>query len=191
MTEDWLDYPADQREPLGIAGCFVLRHAVSRDDRGAFHRVLDENLMDAGSSRLRRLQWSVSHNTHRGTLRGPHFQLPPYEETKIVACVSGRVLDVLVDLRSDQPTLGFARAFELEANDGKSVVVAPGVAHGFLTLEDDSSLIYGIHPAYQPTSTSGVRWADPALGIDWTIPPVVVSDRDRHLPSLAEAIALR
>lgn len=129
------------------------------------------------------VQTSVSHNAVAGTLRGLHFQAPPHEEDKLVTCVRGSLFDVLLDLRRDSPTFRSWFGVELSAGNGRSVFVPAGLAHGFQTLEDETTVLYNISAYYRPEAARGVRWDDPAFGIEW--PPAetrVISERDRSFP---------
>jgi len=125
------------------------------------------------------VQCSVSFNLRRGTLRGMHYQKPPHEEEKLVRCTAGAIFDVILDLRRQSQTyLGWV-GIELSASNHKSVYVPAGCAHGFLTLEDNSEITYQMSQAYCPGSAAGVRWDDPAFGIEWPASNVIMSDRDR------------
>lgn len=129
------------------------------------------------------VQTSVSHNAVAGTLRGLHFQAPPHEEDKLVTCVRGSLFDVLLDLRRDSPTFRSWFGVELSAGNGRSVFVPAGLAHGFQTLRDETTVLYNISAYYRPEAARGVRWDDPAFGIEW--PPAetrVISERDRSFP---------
>lgn len=175
--------------PTPIAGATIMEWPVHVDERGSFHRIADRAQQDASELPLRACQWSLSRNNKKGTFRGIHFQWPPYEETKLVSCVSGKIFDVLVDLRPASETRECAACLELCAGDGRTLYVPPGVAHGFLCLEDDTALLYGITPEYKPDSTFGVRWNDPAVNIDWPISPTIVADRDQSWPDLSDILA--
>jgi dTDP-4-dehydrorhamnose 3,5-epimerase len=121
---------------------------------------------------------SLSFNPRAGTLRGLHLQLAPHEESKLVLCVSGAIYDVVVDLRPGSSTHRNWDAVELIAPEPLAVFVPPGVAHGYLTTVDNSTVYYQISTAYEPTSALGARWDDPAFGISWPSEPVVISARD-------------
>jgi dTDP-4-dehydrorhamnose 3,5-epimerase len=111
-----------------------------------------------------------------------HYQDAPYAETKIVRCVAGAVFDVAVDLRPDSPTLGKWVGFELSAQNGEALYLPEGVAHGFQTLADDTDVLYQISPRFIPGKGKGVRWNDPAFGIDWPLETLVISERDVAYP---------
>jgi dTDP-4-dehydrorhamnose 3,5-epimerase len=113
-----------------------------------------------------------------------HFQAPPHAEAKLVSCARGAIHDVVVDLRPGSPTWRRWAGVRLDADDGRLLYVPPGTAHGFLTLADDSTVLYQMSVAYVPEAARGVRWDDPLLAIEWPEPPLLVSARDRAFPLL-------
>jgi dTDP-4-dehydrorhamnose 3,5-epimerase len=125
------------------------------------------------------VQCNVSFNSHKGTLRGLHYQDVPHQETKLVRCTAGAVYDVIVDLRPASPSFKKHVAFTLSAVNHDMLYVPEGFAHGFLTLEDNTEVFYQMSEFYFPESSMGVRWNDPSFGINWPYPPCVVSDRDQ------------
>jgi len=127
---------------------------------------------------------SIAYNQSRLTLRGLHYQTSPHEETKLVRCTSGSVYDVVADLRPDSPTSRGWHGVELSAENRLALYVPAGCAHGYLTLEDDTELLYQISRPYMPDAATGVRWDDPTLGIHWPASPRVISPRDASLPYL-------
>lgn len=162
-----------------LQGTRVLTLDRKSDDRGFFARTFCEReLLEKGVEFPVR-QCNVSYNEKRGTLRGMHYQAPPHEESKIVWCLSGRVFDVVVDLRHDSPSFGEYMALELSAENGKMLYIPKGFAHGFLTLEDQTALFYWMSEFYQPGAERGLRYNDPALDLEWPFEPVVISDRDQ------------
>lgn len=169
-------------EPLGIEGAWRVELEPNQDDRGWFARTYDDELLRRHGVDLPIRQSSASFNLHRHTLRGIHHQLPPAEETKLIRCTRGAVYDVAVDIRPDSPTYCQWVGVTLGPDDFLSILLPPGVAHGFLTLEDRTEVVYDISPPYEPTLAAGVRWDDPAFGIDWPAEPSVISERDRSLP---------
>lgn len=165
-----------------LPGMLVLASQPSVDERGAFTRLFcRRELGDLGLARDVE-QANLSHSTAEGTLRGLHYQLGTSAETKIVTCVAGRAWDVVLDLRRDSPTFGQTVAVELTPENRKLVVVPEGCAHGFLTLESETTLIYFASAGWDPVRERGVRWDDPAFAIPWPIPPRVVSERDAAHP---------
>ena len=123
-----------------------------------------------------------------GTLRGLHFQIAPSPQGKLVRCTAGRILDVAVDIRTGSPTFGQHVSAELSADNGHQLWVPAGFAHGFITLEPDTEVQYKVTGYYDPNADKGLAWDDPALGIDWPLPPsgAVLSAKDQEHPQLAD-----
>lgn len=109
-----------------------------------------------------------------------HYQAQPFAETKLVRCIAGRIFDVVVDLRPESITRGQWLAFELDADEGQSLYIPEGIAHGFQALEDNCDVQYQITPSFVSGHGRGVRWNDPAFGIEWPIDVAVISDRDAN-----------
>jgi dTDP-4-dehydrorhamnose 3,5-epimerase len=126
----------------------------------------------------------VSYNAKRGTLRGLHWQRSPYEEAKLVRCIGGAIWDVVVDIRENSESYRRWFGTELSADNGKALYIPEGFAHGFITLEDETTVMYQISEAYHPDSAAGIRWDDPAIGIEWPMSPTLVSEKDRRWKSL-------
>jgi dTDP-4-dehydrorhamnose 3,5-epimerase len=165
-----------------IPGVVVVEAEPARDGRGAFARLHCPDAFAAAGWPFEPAQTSLSHNIAAGTLRGLHYQAAPHAETKLVRVTRGRAFDVVVDLRPDSPTHRRWAAVELDANRANAVLIPEGIAHGFLTLEDDTDVLYQIAPAYRPGHDRGVRWDDPAFAIAWPASPTVISDRDAAYP---------
>jgi dTDP-4-dehydrorhamnose 3,5-epimerase len=161
-----------------IAGVVVVDLEPRSDERGAFARLHCPQEFAAAGHPFAPVQTSLSRNPTMGALRGLHYQPAPHAEVKLVRCVRGRIYDVAVDLRPDSPTHRQWTAAELSAETGRALLVPQGVAHGFLTLEADSDVIYQISPAYEPGHEAGVRWNDPAFAIAWPAVPALISPRD-------------
>jgi dTDP-4-dehydrorhamnose 3,5-epimerase len=171
--------------PTRLDGALLIELEPHRDERGSFARLWDGALFSERGLEPGLAQVSVSSNPKTGTLRGLHFQLPPYEEAKLVRCIAGAIFDVIVDLRAGSPGYGRWEGFELTRSNGRQLYVPKGFAHGFQTLADDSEVLYFISTPYAPTAAAGLRWDDPTLGIGWPVPPRVISERDRTWPSFA------
>lgn len=167
-------------ESTPIADLYVLNRALARDDRGSFSRLFGEDDLTKAGRPTKAIHVNTSTSKHTGTLRGIHFQFPPYREAKIVACTSGAIWDVGVDLRPDSPTKYQWYGEILTPANGKSLVVPEGFGHAFITLEPNSTAVYVISTVYAPDYESGVRFDDPMLNIDWPIHPTVVSDKDKN-----------
>jgi dTDP-4-dehydrorhamnose 3,5-epimerase len=138
------------------------------------------------------VQDNQSFSAQQGTVRGLHYQLPPFAQAKLVRAVSGRLLDVAVDIRRSSPTFGQAVAVELSAAGGEQLFIPAGFAHGFCTLEPDTSLAYKVDAYYSAAHDRGIRWNDPALRIDWPVSEAeaMLSDKDRKQPFLSDVTDL-
>jgi dTDP-4-dehydrorhamnose 3,5-epimerase len=165
-------------EPTPLAGAFLVRLQPHHDERGFFARSFCREAYLAHGLNGDLLQCSISYNHRRGTLRGLHYQAPPAAETKLVRCTRGRIHDVIVDLRRDGPTFKRWFSTELSADNHHMVYIPEGIAHGFLTLEDQSEVAYQMSTPYRPESARGLRYDDPAFAIEWPFAPTVVGSRD-------------
>lgn len=168
--------------PTEIAGVVRVEAEPHEDARGGFARLHCPEEFAAAGIPFTPAQTSLSHNRAAGTLRGMHFQAAPHAETKLVRVTRGRAFDVAVDLRPDSHTHRRWTAAELSADNLVALFIPQGVAHGFLTLEPGTDVLYQIAPAYRPGHDAGVRWDDPAFGIAWPARPQVISDRDATYP---------
>lgn len=167
---------------LAVAGAWRIETDVLGDDRGPFYRAWCASEFGAHGLPDTLRQVSVSGNVRRGTLRGMHYRAIGDQEYKCVRCIRGAVYDVILDLRPESSTyLGWA-AVHLTADRHTAVCIPPGCAHGFLTLADESDLLYMMSVAYRPHAESGVRWNDSAFGIAWPERPIVISTRDAFYP---------
>jgi dTDP-4-dehydrorhamnose 3,5-epimerase len=154
-----------------------------RDTRGSFARLYcPEEFAAAGIADCRAWQVSLSRNPIRHTLRGMHFQAAPDNEAKLVRAVRGRAYDVVIDLRRDSPRYGDWIAVELDAQAMNAVFVPQGCAHGFMTLQPDTDVLYQISPVHVPGKACGVRWNDPTFGVRWPAEPALVDARDASWP---------
>ena len=163
-----------------IAGVFVLDPERIEDERGFFARTWCQTEFQEHGIDPRLVQSNLSFNKRKGTLRGMHCQRSPHEETKIVRCTMGALYDVALDLRPDSPTFKQWVGETLTAANHRMFVVPPGCAHGFLTLEDNTEILYQMSAYYSPTHAAGARWNDPAFGIRWPGEVAVIADRDRN-----------
>ncbi len=165
-----------------LRGAFLIDLERHEDDRGFFARSWCGREFEDHGLNPRIAQCSVSFNVRKGTLRGMHYQVKPFEEAKLVRCTRGSLRDVIVDLRPDSPTRAKHWSVVLSADNGRMLYVPEGLAHGFITLEDATEVFYQISEFYSPESQRGFRWNDPAFGIDWPDEVRVISERDRTFP---------
>lgn len=170
--------------PTPVAGVLRIAFDRHRDDRGWFERACCTEALAAAGAPFTVAQVNLSHNTHALTLRGLHYQEGAPPESKLVRVLRGRAFDVVADLRSGSPTHRRWTAVELSADSGEALFVPAGCAHGFLTLSDETELLYLMGAPFDPAGQRGVRWDDPTLAIAWPDVPRLMSDRDRNLPSL-------
>ena len=174
--------------PLAIPDvllCEPFRHA---DERGFFSEVWKRSADSAAGMHADWVQDNHSLSRTQGVLRGLHFQLEPMAQAKFVRVVRGRLWDVAVDIRQGIPSYGRHVAAELSAENWRQIFVPRGFAHGFITLEPDTEVIYKVDNEYSREHDRVIRWDDPALGIPWPLPAggPVLSDKDRHAPLLVE-----
>lgn len=171
-----------------IAGLLVLKQKITHDERGHFRRLYAEDELLSEGVPSKAFHVNSSFSKYSGTLRGIHFQFPPYAETKIVSCVSGSIWDVGVDLRPESPTRFEWFGTELNPTNGISLLIPEGFGHAFITLEPDTSVVYAISTGYSIANESGILFNEPILGIKWPILPKVISSKDSMWPPLQERI---
>jgi dTDP-4-dehydrorhamnose 3,5-epimerase len=170
-------------EETRLRGAFVIDLERREDERGFFARTWCANELADHGLNTRLVQANMSWNPRQGTLRGMHFQHAPHAETKLVRCTRGAIHDVIVDLRRDSETYRQWLGVELTAENGRALYVPEGFAHGYQTLVPDSEVHYLVTEFYTPAAEGGVRWDDPAFGIEWPDPEhAFVSDKDRSWP---------
>jgi dTDP-4-dehydrorhamnose 3,5-epimerase len=165
-----------------LPGAYVVELEPIEDERGWFARTFDAAAFEELGLDAAVVQCNASFNRRAGTLRGMHYQAEPHGEAKLVRCTRGAIFDVIVDLRPWSATTCRWFGIELRAGDAASLFVPAGFAHGFQTLGDDTEVHYQMSHRYVPEAARGVRWDDPAFGIEWPEPPAsgrVISDRDR------------
>ena len=165
-----------------VQGAYVIALDRREDERGFFARFWCEKELSEHGLVGRVAQINTGYSHKAGTLRGMHYQRPPHDEVKIVRCVRGAVYDVVVDLRPASPTYRQWAGVDLSGENGLLVYVPEGCAHGYLTLQDATELLYLTSKAYAPESATGVRYDDPAFGIVWPGVPQVMSKADRDWP---------
>jgi dTDP-4-dehydrorhamnose 3,5-epimerase len=176
--------------PARLDGVFLVEIDPHRDERGHFARTWCREEFAAHGLDAELAQASLSFNRTSGTLRGLHFQRAPHQETKLVRCTRGAIFDVALDLRPGSPTRGQWQGFELSAANAAALYIPKGCAHGFLTLDPATEVLYLISTPYAPDAADGVRFDDPAFAIDWPTPPTSISDKDRTWPDYRVGTAL-
>jgi dTDP-4-dehydrorhamnose 3,5-epimerase len=172
-------------EETSLPGAWIVDLERHGDERGFFARTFDRSEWQARGLNPAVVQCNTSYNVKAGTLRGLHFQAPPHGEPKLVRCTRGAIFDVAVDLRLDSPTRGRWFGIELTAENRRALYIPADLAHGFQTLVDDTEVLYMMGHEYVPESSRGVRWDDPAFGIEWPAAPSgrrTLSERDASYP---------
>lgn len=167
-----------------LPGAWVIELEHVSDERGWFARSFDTEEFQSRGLDPAVAQCNVSFNARCGTLRGMHYQADPHGESKLVRCLRGSIFDVAVNLRDDSPTRLRWHGVELSAENGLAYFIPAGMAHGFQTLSDDCEVLYQMGHRYVPDAARGVRFDDPAFGIQWPQPPGarIVSEKDRSYP---------
>jgi dTDP-4-dehydrorhamnose 3,5-epimerase len=168
--------------PTEFSGAYVIEPERHQDIRGYFARTFCENEFSARGLNTRIVQCGVSFNQKKGTLRGMHYQLPPFEEVKLVRCNRGAIYDVIIDVRQNSPTFKKHFAVQLDERNGKILYVPVGFAHGFQTLEDNTEVFYQMSQVYSAEHARGVRWNDRAFGICWPEDKRTILERDEDYP---------
>jgi dTDP-4-dehydrorhamnose 3,5-epimerase len=171
-----------------IKGLIAINPRIFADERGAFFESYNQKVFEENGLPFAFVQDNQSFSV-KGTLRGLHFQKAPYAQGKLVRVVTGKVLDVAVDIREDSPTFGQHETFILDGQTHQMLYIPEGFAHGFLALED-SIFSYKCTNLYNKNAESGIYWNDPSLRIDWGIKSPLVSEKDQLLPSF-QAISMR
>lgn len=176
-------------EETRISGAFLIGLEPIEDERGLFARTFCEREFAAHGIEMRIVQCSVSRNRRAGTLRGMHYSVAPAAERKVVRCTRGRIYDVLVDVRPGSATRHAWFGVELSAENGRALYIPEGIAHGFVTLDDDVDVVYQMSEFYDPSCSRGVRWDDPAFSIDWPRTVDVIAERDSGYPDISDRVA--
>jgi dTDP-4-dehydrorhamnose 3,5-epimerase len=173
---------------LVLEGAFLVKPSRFGDPRGFFSETFRASAMAEAGVREPFVQDNHARSPERGTLRGMHFQAPPFGQGKLVRCCRGAILDVIVDLRTASPTFGRTEAVELSAENWTQIFAPVGVAHGYVTLTDDCEVLYKTTSYYAPQAEGGLLWSDPALGVDWRMPAseIKTNARDSAWPRLAD-----
>lgn len=171
--------------PLGIPDVLLVRHDLIKDSRGFFAETFrEEPFLKAGIPRF--VQDNHARSA-RGVLRGLHYQIRPAAIGKLIRCVHGKVFDVAVDIRRGSPSYGQWVGVELSEEDGQSIFIPEGFAHGYCVLSEVADIFYRTTSYYSPGHDRGIRWDDPSIGITWPISDPILSEKDRRAPPLTEA----
>lgn len=173
--------------PTPFRGLKILERKIVGDERGSFHRMFCENELKEAGWISPVSQINFTRTTLRGTIRGMHYQKAPFAEMKLVACVVGRVLDVVVDLRAGSATFLKWFSVELAEDNHRSILVPEGFAHGFQALTDDVALLYSVSSPFTAEAEGGLNPMDPRIGIEWPLPVSTVSARDAGQPFVTDA----
>lgn len=176
----------DETELPGVKVVSPTKHG---DARGFFSEVYNRSAWESAGLRFDFVQDNHSFSAAIGTLRGLHFQIPPFAQDKLIRVGRGRIVDVAVDIRRSSPTFGTYVTVELSAANWRQLLVPIGFAHGFVTLEPDTEVLYKTTAGYSPAHDRGIAWNDPDIGIPWPLPNTgpMLSAKDRGWPRLREA----
>lgn len=170
--------------PTTLQDAYVIELEKTVDERGFFarswcRREFEDHRLDADLA-----QCNISFSQKKGTLRGMHYQLPPFAETKLVRCTRGSIYDVIIDLRPDSPTFLQWFGIDLTAENRRMLYVPKGFAHGFQTLADSTEVFYQMSEFYAPKYAQGFRWDDELVNIAWPLKVTVISDKDSTYPNI-------
>jgi dTDP-4-dehydrorhamnose 3,5-epimerase len=165
-----------------LKGAFIIEPERLEDNRGFFARICCQHEFEAHNITFVPVQCNISYNKKRGTLRGMHYQISPFEECRLVRCTAGAIFDVIIDLRSGSPTLTEHFEVVLTAQNYQMLYIPKGFAHGFQTLQEHSEVYYQMSEFYVSEASKGVRWNDPTFGIEWPVEDLTLSKRDQEFP---------
>ncbi|NJP38788.1 dTDP-4-dehydrorhamnose 3,5-epimerase [Alkalicoccus luteus] len=167
---------------LNVVDCYEFEPNLFEDNRGYFMEVFRESHLQSLGLDQRFVQENHLYSKFAGTLRGIHYQLPPYEQAKLVRCIRGSIYDVVIDLRRDSPTFLQHAAVELTSDNRKQLYVPAGCGHAFMTLVPDTEVLYKTDAYYAPEHEAGIHWSDHQLNISWPALKPVLSQKDEQLP---------
>jgi dTDP-4-dehydrorhamnose 3,5-epimerase len=177
-------------KPLEIEGAYLITPEVHSDNRGNFREWFKEELLNSKTGSNFSVSQANLSTSKKGVIRGIHLTNGINQQSKYVTCINGRILDVIVDLRSDSDTYLNWISLELFPNSGTSVYLTEGLGHAFMALEDDSSLMYLVNESYDPKSEVSVNAMDKSIGIEWPNIPPILSSKDSEAPSILELTSL-
>jgi dTDP-4-dehydrorhamnose 3,5-epimerase len=167
-------------QDTAVHGAHLITAMTISDARGSFTEVFQLRELAARGWHGSFVRSAISHNHRRGTLRGLHLQRAPHAEAKLVTCIRGSVFDVVADVRPDSPTFGRWAGYTLTPDNGLALFLPEGVAHGYQTLEDDTTVHYQMSDYYAPQLGDGICWNDPTLCVEWPLPPFALSEQDQR-----------
>ena len=167
-----------------LQGVYVIKIEKLEDERGFFARTWDKEFFKSNGLNTDLVQCNISFNKKKGTVRGLHYQIPPYEEAKLVRCTHGKVFEAVIDLRKNSKTFLQWDDVELDSKDYKMLFVPEGFALGLQTLEDNTEVHYQMSQSYNPKYSRGIAWNDKTLKIAWPLKPSVISENDANLKTL-------
>lgn len=162
-----------------LKGVFVIELEKLEDTRGFFARTWDRTQFKNNNLNFKLVQCSISFSRKKGTIRGMHYQIHPYEETKIIRCTRGKIYDVVVDLRPKSETFKKWFSIRLDYKNHRMIYVPKGCAHGFQTLENNTEVFYQMSQVHNPSSERGLRWDDPTFNIKWPLKNKIISEKDK------------
>lgn len=169
-------------EEATLSGAFLIHQERISDNRGFFARTWSREEFSAHGLATEIVHCNTSYNRHRATLRGMHWQEPPYAEAKLIRCTSGAIYDVIIDLRPESPSYGRSFGVTLSSAEGTMLYCPEHFAHGFITLTDNAEIAYQMSEVYAPRHARGARWNDPFFDILWPLEPAIITERDRTYP---------
>ena len=165
-----------------LKGAFIIEPEKNEDERGFFARSYDSKIFEEHGLNPKVLQCNISFNKKKGTLRGMHYQISPYQEAKFLRVTKGKIYDVIIDLRPHSGTFKQWIGIELSDKNYKMIYIPEGFAAGFQSLEDNTELFYQVSQVYMPEYERGIRWDDPTFKISWPLKPTVISKKDLSRP---------
>jgi len=169
-----------------LNGAYLVEQTLFKDPRGSFFEIYSSRSFADQGLDIGFVQDNCSHSVSAGVIRGLHFQKKPHAQAKLVLVLTGKIYDVIADLRESSPTFLKWEAFELSASEPRMLFVPRGFAHGFCTLEPHTRVLYKVDALYAPSSDSGIRWDDPDLAVSWPVSSPLLSEKDQRLPLLRE-----
>lgn len=172
-----------------IKGVYEIILTPLNDDRGYFMRTYDYKVFEYFGIHREWVQENHSRSEKKGIIRGLHFQFPPYNESKLIRCIKGAVLDIYLDLRKDSPSFGRWETVELSEQNKKMLFLPRGFAHGFCTLTEVSEVVYKVDNFFSKDHDSGIRWNDPTLRMRWPVENPVISEKDMKLMTFDEFVS--